>query len=348
MLSKGHLVYAWSLLTEEFCLLQLISEPTRVCATTESLLDVIYTTNPNLFTSTGTFSLSNSDHLMVYGERAEEVWVFHKYSQVHCFKTSDVESFCDDLHRVPWDTIDVFTSVDDKWDCWRSLFLSVVNAHFPLKSVRLRRNSLKWITPRITQLMRACNYFHAKFRRTRLLCNWNKYKSLKKMIVKELQWAKMEYFANISRSSSGNSSKGWSSLSQAVEPKCRNHIGCIHTDVRDFDSADDIVALLNDHFSALFQSLPLPSINHPEFTTDCTFHFAPISSDIVLKVLNSLVISKATGPDGLSVRILKMAAAAAIAGGLTKLFNVSLTEGDFPMEWKKATFIQFLNLLTLV
>ena len=47
------------------------------------------------------------------------------------------------------------------------------------------------------------------------------------------------------------------------------------------------------------------------------------------------ILKATTGPDGLSARILKMAAAA-IAGGLTKLFNVSLTEGDFPMEWKKA------------
>ena len=107
LLSKGHLVSAWSLITEEFCLTQLISEPTRVCATTESLLDVIYSTNSNLFTTAGTLSLSNSDHLMVYGERAEEVKVFHKYSQVRCFKNSDTESFCADLSRVPWDTMDV-------------------------------------------------------------------------------------------------------------------------------------------------------------------------------------------------------------------------------------------------
>ena len=92
---------------------------------------------------------------------------------------------------------------------------------------------------------------------------------------------------------------------------------------------------MNDHFCALFRSLPLPSINQPEFTSACTFHFAPISADIVFEVLNSLVISKATGPDGLSARILKMAAAA-IAGSLTRLFNVSLTTGDFPMDWKKA------------
>ena len=51
--------------------------------------------------------------------------------------------------------------------------------------------------------------------------------------------------------------------------------------------------------------------------------------------LNSLVVAKATGPDGLSARILKLAAPM-IAGSLSALFNVCLTEGVFPDGWKLA------------
>ena len=98
----------------------------------------------------------------------------------------------------------------------------------------------------------------------------------------------MEYFVNISRLSSGNLGIGWSSLSKAIKPKCKSYIGCIHTNVGDFNSVDDIVALLNDHFSALFHSLHLPSISQPEFNSTYTFHFAPISIDTVL-ILLSLV-----------------------------------------------------------
>ena len=71
-----------------------------------------------------------------------------------------------------------------------------------------------------------------------------------------------------------NLSVGDANLVRAIslaKPKCRSHIGCIRTDAGDFNSADDIVAMLNDHFSALFRSLPLPSINRPEFASACTF-----------------------------------------------------------------------------
>ena len=51
--------------------------------------------------------------------------------------------------------------------------------------------------------------------------------------------------------------------------------------------------------------------------------------------LNSLVVSKATGPDGLPARILKLAAPM-IAGSLSTLFNACLTEGVFPDDWKLA------------
>ena len=81
----------------------------------------------------------------------------------------------------------------------------------------------------------------------------------------------MEYFADISRLSSGNPGKGWSALSKA---KCRTILVVfVLANSGDFDSIDDIVALLNDHFSALFQSLPLSSIKQPEFTSTYSILF---------------------------------------------------------------------------
>ena len=65
------------------------------------------------------------------------------------------------------------------------------------------------------------------------------------------------------------------------------------------------------------------------------FHFTPVTVEIVSEVLNSLVITKATGPDDLPACILKLAAPA-IAPSLSVLFNVCLTEGVFPALWKMA------------
>ena len=55
--------------------------------------------------------------------------------------------------------MEVFTSVDDKLDYWKSLFTSVVDDHFPLCTVRLRSHSLKWMNDRVIKLMRSRNYF---------------------------------------------------------------------------------------------------------------------------------------------------------------------------------------------
>ena len=52
-------------------------------------------------------------------------------------------------------------------------------------------------------------------------------------------------------------------------------------------------------------------------------------------MLNSFVIAKASGYDGLSAHILQFAAPM-IAGGSTTLFNVRLTEGVFPDDQKLA------------
>ena len=119
--------------------------------------------------------------------------------------------------------MEVLTSVDDKLDCWKSLFTSVVDIHFPLCSVRLRNHSLKWINDKVVKLMRSRNYFRTKFRRTKCLSEWNKFKLLKKAVIKELRRAKAAYFADIGRTISGNPCKGWNLLNSVVRPKQKDH-----------------------------------------------------------------------------------------------------------------------------
>ena len=60
-----------------------------------------------------------------------------------------------------------------------------------------------------------------------------------------------------------------------------------------------------------------------------------IDESDVLDILKCLDVSKATGPDGLSAKILKEAAPC-IASPLSKLINMSLSKQVFPSEWKKA------------
>ena len=70
-----------------------------------------------------------------------------------------------------------------------------------------------------------------------------------------------------------------------------------------------------------------------DFVQSCSFHFVPITVDSVLDILLSLNVNKATGPDGIPARILKLSAPA-VADTLVTLFNASLDEAAFPSDWK--------------
>ena len=60
-----------------------------------------------------------------------------------------------------------------------------------------------------------------------------------------------------------------------------------------------------------------------------------INDKEVLDVLKTLDVTKATGPDGVSIRLLKEAAPF-IYKSLTRLFNLSLQSKKFPTDWKRA------------
>ena len=68
------------------------------------------------------------------------------------------------------------------------------------------------------------------------------------------------------------------------------------------------------------------------------FMFESISCNFVKKQLQLLCISKATGSDGISARLLKMAAEY-ISVSLTHILNMSLKTGQVPQEWKHAKVI---------
>ena len=96
----------------------------------------------------------------------------------------------------------------------------------------------------------------------------------------------------------------------------------------------DIVSIFIKHFSSIQSSSVLCSENRLT-PLSTTFSFSEVPEHLVLKKLTTLYVRKATGPDGISTKLLRMVAPA-ISSSLTTLFNSSLSQGCFPTEWKEA------------
>ena len=50
--------------------------------------------------------------------------------------------------------------VNEAWSLWHSLFMSIINHHAPMKSKRIRGDSLPWLDGKILQLMRQRDCAH--------------------------------------------------------------------------------------------------------------------------------------------------------------------------------------------
>ena len=62
--------------------------------------------------------------------------VFQHQRKIVTFKSTkalDAEKFNEDLKSAPWNVMDTFDTVDDKYKYWESLFNSVTEKHMPTK-----------------------------------------------------------------------------------------------------------------------------------------------------------------------------------------------------------------------
>ena len=123
------------LITSDNNLKQLISEPTRITDHSQTLLDVLFTSNPDLFSATGATEWVGSDHLMIYGECEQKLQVKAEVCLVRSFKKCNKDELLSDLGEAPWQVMHTYDDIDDKW---RDLFLSVVDRDAPLVKVRIR------------------------------------------------------------------------------------------------------------------------------------------------------------------------------------------------------------------
>jgi hypothetical protein len=55
--------------------------------------------------------------------------------------------------NLPWSNLDCLLNVNDRWDLWKKIFMTVVDKHGPFKSKRLRNKNNPWMTPEIKTVL---------------------------------------------------------------------------------------------------------------------------------------------------------------------------------------------------
>ena len=99
------------------------------------------------------------------------------------------------------------------------------------------------------------------------------------------------------------------------------------------ESAQNKCDLLNSFFVSTFTSNPPVFMQSTPVQNVPSLDSISCSSEDVHQLLTSLPSKTASGPDGISSQMLKMSASS-IAPHLSALFNLSLSTGSVPTDWK--------------
>lgn len=335
---------------------QLIQDPTRVTLYTRSAIDLFFTSQPELITESGVLPIVISDHYLIYG--------VHKWDQpkqkgdfinFRSFENINHGAFNDDLSTAPWHHVFDCENVNDAWYLWYSMLMKIFNLHAPEKTKRVRNASLPWLSTEIVHLMRQRDRIHKMAVRSGSPDDWDTYKKLRNMVTSKIRSEKSNYYVSAIESNKGNSSTFWRTIKGILPSKQKPTPNCVVMDSEHLESPIDIANAFNEHFSTIAERMASSptqtsmcntaaydgSENHVPVTDHCTEQklvLSEITEAFVQKQIDSMPVGKATGIDGLSVKLLKLACPHVITT-LTYILNLSIRSGQYPNAWKYASVI---------
>ena len=227
-------------------------------------------------------------------------------------------------------------SVDENWQKVKNHVLQMVEQYIPSK-VSSTKFNLPWVTTTIKRLCRKKQRLYNKWKKSRKTRDFEAFSDLKKEVRKLIRKSHWEHVNKIlSDGFERNDSKPfW----RYVKAKRQERIGIapLKVDGLLHNSAKDKAEILNKQFFSVFTPEvgdEIPSMGE-ELNSVPDIEGCVVRTEGVLKLLQDINVNKASGPDDIPCRMLKMISVD-LAPCLTKLFNQSLSEGIVPEDWKKA------------
>ena len=339
--------HKWRNLLQLFDLSQLVTEPTRVTQTSSSLIDHVYSSNPENISECFVPFYSISDHFPVCLTRKISCKVTkseHTTSSYRCFKNFNEAMFLSDLSNDLSRFSPNNSDIDTDFMVWHSLILKQLDSHAPIKTKRVKSKRLpNWFTPEISQSRKMRD--HCK--RMKKWADYKRYRNKTKDLIRK---AKRKHFSE-SVINSRDTRTIWQHF-RTVNNKSNTSNSNLPEELiinnERITTSLDIASKLNNYFSSISELLngneihtsPLDVTELKRFINskipgEVHFYIPPITNEQVASFIHTLDTSKATGLDGIGPRIIKMAIHS-ICPSIAALINKSLRIGKFPCQLKLA------------
>ncbi|KAI8516468.1 hypothetical protein Bbelb_050490 [Branchiostoma belcheri] len=231
------------------------------------------------------------------------------------------------------------------WAAFKGIFLSVAEAHAPItrKQVKEKGRPAPWLTDRVKNLMGQRDAARRKAIKTKDTKDWECYRSLRNQTTAMIKKAKKTHFESAITDAAEDPSLMWKIINNFTGKTASK--GQVQKIRRSDESCTSEPAEMAEEFNKYFSScaadlardIPVseedPLRHVPESTS--TFRLRPVEETEVLNELLRLKPKKATGVDKIPSRLLKDSAPI-IVKPLAHIFNLSISSGEVPDDWKLA------------
>ena len=328
----------------QFSLNQLIEEPTHFTEQSSSIIDLFFVTNNDNVVISGV-----GDPFLQQDIRYHcPIYIILKFSKprntsferhIWYYDKGDYNALRNKARQTDWNSLhdnDINTYANNI----SNQIVYIAAECIPNKTVRIKPSEPPWITTYIKRYIRKRKRTYKKAKRTNSHQDWQKFKTLRNKTTQIIRDAKQTFYDNIAAKPTSNSisSKGWwSILKSFLKPNNKASIPPIEDNDQINTNEHDKANILNSFFQS--QSFlddryaPLPAVLPT--TLESELNTIVLTTDKDESVLKILPVGKATGPNGLSNRILRELSDE-ISSPYCSLFNQSLDTGDVPSSYKEA------------
>ena len=330
----------------------LITKPTRITPTSETLLDVILTNKPNLFRTSGSFNPEIRDHHLIYGIlKQSSLQHRRKTITFRSVKNVDTDQLNDDLVNAPWIVGETFDAIEDQYDACKTIFESILDKHMPKKKMRVRQQDVPYMTEDWKMEIRNKRKYAQMFAQNRTPQNWELKRKWRNLATEERRRAIKAYWAQKSDELKRRPRDFYKTFKPFLIEKTKEETKIAIRIIERIVTNQKVVAdELGDYFSTAANAIGGAQVTNLQFTRNDfekhpslesirqgyqgpQFEFNDIGSGEVENELKMSKSNKATGWNGISPKILKLTVKG-VAPSLTSLCNTVIRKGNWLNTWK--------------
>ena len=336
--------------------------PTRICDTTSTLIDNIYTNVLDKSHTSGILIRPISDHQMYFcimNENYMKPAIAQKYVKVEVFNVEAIKNVKTEIAKLEiHDKLDKTLNRDPNhnYEIFSTLIQTAKSKHIPkrIKKFNKRRHKKeRWMTDELLPQVIKKNEMYVDWKTTPIAHpDYEKVKFNFKGYEKKAP-SKRDYFDRVFLTYKCDMKRTWQVISETLNRNKRKHdMPSLFThEGRDLVDSTEIANAFNTYFANIGKNLSSQIdqnnviADYKQYLTSPTretLKFECITKDYTIKAIDNLENNYSSGHDGISNTLLKTIKND-ISQSLTIIINQMLTTGIFPDAFKLSKVIPLLK-----